>query len=72
MISEVELRQLEAEAAVVRAQLPPLEREREREEAALAVLLGRDPKQVFEAKIALKQAFAEHPGPAVCEHKFAT
>jgi multidrug efflux system outer membrane protein len=65
VISEFELRQLEAEAAVVRAQLPPLEREREREEAALAVLLGRNPKEVFEAKIALKQAFEERPGPAV-------
>jgi multidrug efflux system outer membrane protein len=30
VISEFELRQLEAEAAVVRAQLPPLERQRER------------------------------------------
>jgi multidrug efflux system outer membrane protein len=65
VISEFELRQLEAEAAVVRAQLPPLEREREREEAALAVLLGRNPKQVFESKITLKQAFQERPGPAV-------
>ena len=65
VISEFELRQLEAEAAVVRAQLPPLERDREREEAALAVLLGRNPRQVFEAKIALKQAFEERPGPAV-------
>ncbi len=65
VISEFELRQLEAEAAVVRAQLPPLEREREREEAALAVLLGRNPKEVFESKIALKQAFEERPGAAV-------
>jgi multidrug efflux system outer membrane protein len=51
VISEFELRQLEAEAAAVRAQLPPLEREREREEAALAVLLGRTPAEVFEARI---------------------
>src|SRR5678816_750010 len=65
VISEFELRQLEAEAAVVRAQLPPLERDREREEAALAVLLGRNPKEVFEFKIPLKVAFDQRPGPAV-------
>ena len=64
VISEFELRQLEAETAVVRAQLPPLEREREREEVALAVLLGRSPKQVFESQVATKQAFDETPGPA--------
>ena len=64
VISEFDLRQLEAEAAVVRAQLPPLEREREREEVALSVLLGRSPKQVFEGNVAVKQAFEEKPGPA--------
>jgi len=66
VISEFELRQLEAEAAVVRAQLPPLQREREREEVALSVLLGRSPKQVFENQIKLMEAFEESPGaPAV-------
>jgi multidrug efflux system outer membrane protein len=53
VISEFELRQLEAEAAVVRAQLPPLENAREREEAALAVLLGRTPREVMQASFAL-------------------
>lgn len=53
VISEFELRQLEAEAAVVRAQLPPLENAREREEAALAVMLGRSPKDVLEARFQL-------------------
>ena len=53
VISEYDLRQLEAEAAVVRAQLPPLESQREREEAALAVLLGRTPKAVMESDIKL-------------------
>ena len=62
VISEFELRQLEAEAAVVRAQLPPLEREREREEAALSVLLGRSPRQVFEGTVKVKQAANEAPG----------
>jgi multidrug efflux system outer membrane protein len=53
VISQFDLRQLEAETAVVRAQLPPLEREREREEIALAVLLGRTPADVFEKRVAL-------------------
>jgi multidrug efflux system outer membrane protein len=53
VISDFELRQLEAEAAVVRAQLPPLENAREREEAALAVMLGRSPKEVMDASFKL-------------------
>jgi outer membrane protein, multidrug efflux system len=48
VISDYELRQLEAEAATLRAQLPPLERDRDVEEAALAALLGRSPRAVFE------------------------
>ena len=55
VISEFELRQLEAEAAAVRAQLPPLEREREREEVALSVLLGRTPRDVFSGTIRVRQ-----------------
>ena len=62
--SEFELRQLEAEAAVVRSQLPPLEAAREREEVALSVLLGRSPKQVFEGNVKVKVAMNEAPGPA--------
>src|SRR5262249_26896712 len=46
LISEFELRQLEAETAAVRAQLPPLERQREAEEASLSVLLGRSPRLI--------------------------
>ena len=53
VISDFELRQLEAEAAVVRAQLPPLENAREREEAALAVMLGRTPADVMQASFQL-------------------
>lgn len=52
LISEFDYRQLEAEAAATRAQLPPLERERELQEAALAVLLGRSPKEIIETGIA--------------------
>ena len=48
LISDYDLRQLEAEAATVRAQLPPLERDRDTEEAALAVLLGRSPRAILE------------------------
>ncbi|HET7197926.1 MAG TPA: efflux transporter outer membrane subunit, partial [Burkholderiales bacterium] len=51
VISEFELRQLEAETAAVRAQLPPLEQARETEEAALAVLLGRTPREVMQSTI---------------------
>jgi len=65
LISEYDLRQLEAEAAALRAQLPPLERELEREEAALAVLLGRSPKQILETGIARTAAFEEAPDATV-------
>jgi len=65
VISEFELRQLEAEAAAARAQLPPLEREREREEAALAVLLGRSPAQVFEGQIRTGSKIQENLTPPV-------
>jgi multidrug efflux system outer membrane protein len=63
--SEFEFRQLEAEAAALRTQLPPLERAREAEEAALAVLLGRSPKQVFEGTVARKASAEEKPGAMV-------
>ena len=52
IISEFDYRQLEAEAAGTRAQLPPLERDREIREAGLAVLLGRSPKAIMEDSIA--------------------
>src|SRR3954464_14525953 len=65
VISQFELRQLEAEAAVVRAQLPPLERDREREEVSLAVLLGRTPKQLFDTEVKIREAYDEMPGPPV-------
>jgi len=61
VISEFEYRQIEAEVAAARAQLPPLERDREREEAALALLLGRSPRQIFEAQIDIKKAYEEAP-----------
>src|SRR5258707_1328353 len=51
VISEYDLRQLDAETASVRAQLPPLERSRDQEAAALAVLLGPSPKLSFAASV---------------------
>ena len=66
VISEFELRQLEAETAAVRAQLPPLERDREREETALAVLLGRTPKEIFSGTVRVRQSQDDAPeAPAV-------
>ncbi|HUK05376.1 MAG TPA: efflux transporter outer membrane subunit [Burkholderiales bacterium] len=52
VISEFDYRQLEAEAATTRAQLPPLERDREILEAGLAVLAGRSPKAIMDETIA--------------------
>ena len=59
VISEFELRQLEAEAAAVRAQLPPLELARDQQEAALTVLLGRSPAQIFDAGVTRTQIFEQ-------------
>lgn len=59
VISEYDLRQLEAETASVRAQLPPLERSRDAEEAALTVLLGRTPQQILDAGVARTNIFDE-------------
>jgi len=52
VISEFDYRQLEADVAAARAQLPALEHERARQENALAVLLGRSPKSIYEGNIA--------------------
>lgn len=52
VISEFDYRQLEAEVAAARSQLPPLERDREAQEAALAVLLGRSPRAIMEDGVA--------------------
>jgi multidrug efflux system outer membrane protein len=62
VISEFDYRQLEAEAAATRAQLPPLQRDLEIQEAALAVLLGRSPKSIMEDAFARA---AEDPGTAL-------
>jgi len=61
VISDFDLRQLEAEAATLRAQLPPLERDREIGEAALAALLGRSPRAVFEEALPRQALAADAP-----------
>jgi multidrug efflux system outer membrane protein len=48
VISEFEYRQLEAEVLAARAQLPALERSRSEQENALAVLLGKNPRAIYE------------------------
>jgi multidrug efflux system outer membrane protein len=67
VISEFELRQLEAETATVRAQLPPLEQARETEEAALSVLLGRTPREVMESTVQVTQGEVKLSAPVVPE-----
>jgi len=50
LISDFELRQLESEVAAADAQLPGLERRRLAQHTALAVLLGRTPKEITEER----------------------
>lgn len=50
-ISELDLRQIEAEAAAVEASLPGLEARRAQQENALAVLLGRSPRQIIDTSV---------------------
>jgi multidrug efflux system outer membrane protein len=63
LIGEFELRQREAEVASARVQLSALERAREAEEAALAVLLGRSPQAIVEGEVE-REAHRDAP-PAV-------
>jgi multidrug efflux system outer membrane protein len=51
LTNDFQLRQLEAELAAARAQLPALERSRTAEELTLAVLLGRSPRAIVEASV---------------------
>lgn len=51
LINEFTLRQLEAEVAAARAQLPALEANRTAQELALAVLLGRSPRAIMEGAV---------------------
>jgi multidrug efflux system outer membrane protein len=49
--SELDLHQLEAEMRAAEAAVPAIERERSRQEGALAMLLGRSPRAVYAATI---------------------
>jgi outer membrane protein, multidrug efflux system len=51
VISEFEFRQLEAEVLAAQAQLPTLERLRAQQENALAVLLGKSPRAIYEGTV---------------------
>lgn len=64
LVSDFELRQLEAEVAAARAQLPALERSRTSEQLALAVLLGRSPRAITEDTV-LRATDHSTPPPLV-------
>ena len=51
IISEYEMHQAEAEAAAIRSQLALIIQARDRQEAALALLLGRSPREVMGGKL---------------------
>ena len=67
LIGDLDLRQIEAEVAAARAQLPALERARGTEEAALAVLLGRSPRAIIEESLRLEADHGEPPALVVPE-----
>jgi len=64
LINEFTLRQLEAEVAAARAQLPALEANRTAQELALAVLLGRSPRAIMESAVERRAGQGE-PAAAV-------
>ena len=67
LINDFTLRQLEAEVAAARAQLPALEANRTAQELALAVLLGRSPRAIMEGVVARRAAQGEPAAPVVPE-----
>jgi len=67
LINEFTLRQLEAEVAAARAQLPALEANRTAQELALAVLLGRSPRAIMEGAVARRAGQGEPAAPVVPE-----
>jgi multidrug efflux system outer membrane protein len=67
LINDFTLRQLEAEVAAARAQLPALEANRTAQELALAVLLGRSPRAIMENAVARRGEQGEPSVPVVPE-----
>lgn len=61
LIGDLDLRQIEAEVAAARAQLPALERSRSAEELALGVLLGRSPRAIVEESVKREADRGEPP-----------
>jgi multidrug efflux system outer membrane protein len=67
LIADFNLRQLEAEVAAARAQLPVLQQRRTAEEVALVTLLGRSPRAIVDEQIMLAADKGELAPPAVPE-----
>lgn len=67
LISDFALRQLEADVAVVRAQLPVLQQRRTAQEVTLVTLLGRTPKAIVEEPVTLVADASKSPPPIVPE-----
>lgn len=67
LISDFALRQLEADVAIVRAQLPVLQQRRTAQEIALVTLLGRTPKAIIEDAVTLVADASRTPPPIVPE-----
>lgn len=67
LINDFTLRQLEADVAATRAQLPALENARTAQELVLAVLLGRSPRAIVQETVARAADRGEPPVPVVPE-----
>lgn len=67
LINDFTLRQLEADVAATRAQLPALENARNAQELALAVLLGRSPRAIMQESVTRTADRGEPPAPVVPE-----
>lgn len=65
VLAELDLRQIEAEIAALRTQRSVVERDRNREEALLAVLLGRSPRAIMSEVIAATPNATATPAPVV-------
>jgi multidrug efflux system outer membrane protein len=61
LITDFNLRQLEAEIAAARAQLPVLEQRRSSAEIALSVLLGRSPRAIANDSVTVRRDTGELP-----------
>jgi multidrug efflux system outer membrane protein len=67
LITDFNLRQLEAELAVARAQLPALQQRRASAEVALGVLLGRSPHAIVDERIGVAQENSALPANVIPE-----